>query len=132
MGADPNQLIKALREAEAYPGPAVIIAYAPCTAHGIRRGMREAQNEMKRAVAAGYWLLYRYNPANTDRPLTVDSAEPSLDFDEFLDGETRYAALWRTYPENARELFAIAKKDALARYERYKRMEASQMNDVVG
>ena len=76
--------------------------------------MREAQNEMKRAVAAGYWLLYRYNPANTDRPLTVDSAEPSLDFDEFLDGETRYAALWRTYPENARELFAIA-KDALAR-----------------
>ena len=122
MGADPNQLIKALHEAEQHKGPSVIVAYTPCVAHGIKAGMANVQNEMKRAVDAGYWTLYRYNP-NAANPMKVDSKEPSLPFEEFLDGENRYAALKRTFPENAETLFQVAKEDAGKKYEKYKAIE---------
>lgn len=125
MGADPNQLIKALKEAEAHKGPSVIIAYAPCVTHGIKIGMANVQQEMKRAVDAGYWTLYRYNP-NAEKPMTVDSKEPTMDFAEFLDGETRYAALKRTFPEHAEVLFKEAKADAEANYKKYKALEELQ------
>ncbi|MBO5229025.1 MAG: pyruvate:ferredoxin (flavodoxin) oxidoreductase [Lachnospiraceae bacterium] len=122
MGADPNQLIKAVHEAEQHKGPSVIIAYTPCAAHGIKAGMANVQDEMKRAVDAGYWLLYRYNP-NEEKPMKLDSKEPTLDYAEFLDGETRYAALKRTFPEHAEELFKSAKEDSKVRYQKYKNLE---------
>lgn len=122
MGADPNQLIKALKEAESYEGPSVIVAYTPCTSHGIRAGMSNVQEEMKRAVDSGYWPLYRYDPRN-EHPLTVDSKEAAMTYEEFLDGETRYSALKRTFPQNAETLFKIASDDAVKRYEKLKRME---------
>ena len=125
MGADPNQLIRALKEAQAHKGPSVVIAYTPCVAHGIKAGMGNVQNEMKRAVDAGYWTLYRYNP-NEERPMVVDSRQPSLDYEEFLAGEVRYASLHRTFPEHAEVLFRLAKEDAAARYEKYKAMEKNQ------
>ena len=122
MGADANQLIKALHEAEMHKGPSVIIAYTPCVAHGIIAGMANVQNEMKRAVDAGYWTLYRYNP-NAEKPMKVDSKAPTMDYEEFLDGETRYAALKRTFPENAETLFKAAKEDAGVKYQKYKSLE---------
>ena len=125
MGADPNQLIRALKEAEEYDGPSVIVAYTPCTAHGIRNGMHRVQEEMKRAVDSGYWLLYRYDPRK-EHPLQIDSKPPKLGYEEFLDGETRYSALRRTFPQNAEELFAIGAEDAARRYARYKHMEETR------
>ena len=122
MGADPNQLIKAVHEAEMHKGPSVIIAYTPCAAHGIKAGMANVQEEMKRAVDAGYWLLYRYNP-NEEKPMKLDSKEPTLDYEEFLEGETRYAALKRTFPDQAENLFKAAKEDSGIRYNKYKNME---------
>ncbi len=122
MGADANQLIKALHEAEQHKGPSVIVAYTPCVAHGIKAGMANVQHEMKRAVDAGYWTLYRYNPAN-EKPMKVDSKTPTLDYEEFLDGETRYAALKRTFPEHAETLFKAAKDDAGLKYQKYKSLE---------
>lgn len=122
MGADPNQLIKALKEAEEYDGPSVIIAYTPCTSHGIRIGMNRVQDEMKRAVDSGYWLLYRYDPRK-EQPMSLDSKVPSMDFMEFLNGETRYASLHRSFPENAERLFAIGSEEAKARHEKYRKME---------
>ncbi|MBQ9411605.1 MAG: pyruvate:ferredoxin (flavodoxin) oxidoreductase [Oscillospiraceae bacterium] len=122
MGADPNQLIKALKEAEEYEGPSVIVAYTPCTSHGIRSGMHKVQEEMKRAVESGYWLLYRYDPRK-EHPLHLDSKSPKLGYEEFLDGETRYSALRRTFPDHAKELFAIGSDDAQKRYDKYRRME---------
>ena len=122
MGADPNQLIKAIHEAEQHKGPSVIVAYTPCITHGIKLGMQNVQAEMKRAVDAGYWILYRYNP-NAEKPMVVDSKPPSMDYEEFLDGENRYASLRRTFPEYAETLFAAAKKDAKKRYEKHKGME---------
>ncbi|MEE1087128.1 MAG: pyruvate:ferredoxin (flavodoxin) oxidoreductase [Schaedlerella sp.] len=122
MGADANQLIKALHEAEQHKGPSVIIAYTPCVAHGIKAGMHNVQHEMKRAVDAGYWTLYRYNP-NAEKPMKVDSKKPTLDYEEFLDGETRYASLKRTFPEHAETLFKAAKEDADVKYQKYKTLE---------
>ena len=122
MGADPNQLIKALHEAEMHKGPSVIVAYTPCVAHGIKAGMANVQHEMKRAVDAGYWTLYRYNP-NAEKPMKVDSKAPTMDYEEFLDGETRYAALKRTFPEYAETLFKAAKEDAGVKYQKYKTLE---------
>ncbi len=122
MGADPNQLIKAIHEAEQHKGPSVIVAYTPCITHGIKLGMQNVQVEMKRAVDAGYWILYRYNP-NAEKPMVVDSKEPNMDYEEFLDGENRYASLKRTFPEYAKELFAAAKEDAILRYKKHKDME---------
>ena len=122
MGADPNQLIRALKEAQEHKGPSVVVAYTPCVNHGIKIGMSNVQQEMKRAVDAGYWMLYRYNP-NAEKPMVVDSKKPTMDFEEFLDGEVRYASLKRTFPANAQTLFAAAKADAEKRYEKYKAME---------
>ena len=122
MGADPNQLIRAIKEAEAHKGPSVIVAYTPCQAHGIKAGMANVQAEMKRAVDSGYWLLYRYDPEK-EQPMTVDSKAPSMAYEDFLDGETRYAALKRTFPENAKTLFSAATRDADERYREYKQQE---------
>ena len=117
MGADNAQLVKAIREAEAFDGPSVIIAYAPCQSHGLKCGMAKVQDEMKRAVDAGYWFLYRYNPTAEPR-FHLDSKAPTLDYEAFLDGEVRYASLRRTFPENAKALFAEGAKLARERYER--------------
>jgi len=125
MGADPMQLLKAVREAESYPGPSVIVAYTPCSAHGIRLGMGKTQEEMKRAVHSGYWNLYRYDPRKSE-PLTLDSKAPDMDFLDFLSGETRYASLRRSFPQNAEELFEKGREDAHKRYEKYKKMEENQ------
>jgi len=122
MGADPNQLVKALKEAEEYKGPAVIIAYSPCASHGICIGMNRVQEEMKRAVQSGYWLLYRYDPRK-EHPLQLDSKEPTMPYEEFLDGEVRYASLRRSFPENAEKLFAEGSKEAAERYQKYKNMQ---------
>ena len=125
LGADPNQLIKAIKEAEAYNGPSIIIAYAPCINHGIKGGMGNAQHEMKRAVDCGYWHLYRYNPLLKEEgknPFILDSKEPQQSFREYLMGETRYAALTRTFPDIAEELFAKAEEFAKKKYETYKEL----------
>lgn len=121
MGANQTQLVKAITEAESYDGPSVIIAYAPCTTHGIRSGMGSVQAEMKKAVESGYWYLYRYDPRK-EVPMQIDSKEPNIELEEFLDGENRYSVLKKTFPENAKELFAIAKTDSRNKYEKYKKM----------
>ena len=126
MGADPNQLLKALREAESYDGPSLVIAYAPCQAHGIRRGMSGTQQEMKDAVAAGYWPLYRYDPRKKDAPFTLDSKAPTMAYEDFLKGETRFLALTRTFPDNAKTLFAAGADHARAQYDSLVRLQASQ------
>ncbi|MDD5091654.1 MAG: pyruvate:ferredoxin (flavodoxin) oxidoreductase [Candidatus Wallbacteria bacterium] len=125
MGANPNQTVKAIAEAEAYPGPSLIIAYAPCIAHGIKKGLGFSQEEEKRAVESGYWVLYRYNPLLAEQgknPLVLDSKEPTLDFNDFLEGEVRFAALKKSHPQDAKELFAQAAKEAKQRYNYYRRL----------
>jgi pyruvate-ferredoxin/flavodoxin oxidoreductase len=125
MGADYNQCVKALAEAEAYPGPSLVIAYAPCINHGIKGGMSIAMTEEKKAVQTGYWHLFRYNPllaAEGKNPFTLDSKEPTLEYQEFLKNEVRYNALARQNPERAEKLFAIAEKDAKAKYEKFVKM----------
>ena len=119
MGADNAQLVKAMHEAELFNGPSVIIAYAPCQSHGLKCGMAKVQDEMKKAVDAGYWHLYRYNP-NAREKFKLDSKEPTIPYEDFLDGEVRYASLKRTFPENAKELFAQGTKQAKERYEQLK------------
>jgi len=121
MGADQNQLLKAITEAEAFRGPSIIVAYAPCITHGIKAGMNKVQDEMKRAVDAGYWPLYRFDPTK-EKPFTLDSKAPTMSYKEFLDGEVRYASLYRTFPENANEFFTQAEEQALKRYEEFKKM----------
>jgi len=123
MGADMNQTLKALREAESYPGPSLIIAYSTCINHGIKGGMANTMVQMKRAVEAGYWHLYRYNPLLEEKgenPFVFDSKEPSASFREFIESEVRYSALLRQFPEAAEELFAKTEKDAKDRYAAYK------------
>jgi len=125
MGADQNQLIKALAEAEAYKGPSLIIAYAPCINHGISIGMGRAQEEEKRAVEAGYWHLYRFNPElkkEGKNPFVLDSKDPKASFREFIMGEVRYSSLAHLFPETAEALFQKAEEDAKERLEGYKRM----------
>jgi pyruvate-ferredoxin/flavodoxin oxidoreductase len=125
MGADQNQLIKAFAEAEAYQGPSLIIAYAPCINHGIKVGMRYSQQEGKKAVEAGYWQLYRYNPLLKEQgknPFVLDSKDPTGNFRDFILGEVRYASLAKLFPEEAEKLFAQAEKDAKERLEGYKRL----------
>ena len=124
MGADKNQLVKALVEAEKYHGPSLIIAYAPCINHGLKGGMSGAQNEIKRAVEAGYWHMYRFNPelkAEGKNPFILDSKEPTASFRDFLLSEVRYSALQRTFPEIAEELFQKCEEDAKARLETYQK-----------
>lgn len=125
MGADQNQLIKAFAEAEAYPGPSLIIAYAPCINHGIKVGMRYSQLEGKKAVEAGYWQLYRFNPQlkeSGQNPFQLDSKDPSSNFKDFLLGEVRYASLLKLFPDEAEKLFEQAEKDAKERLAGYKRL----------
>ncbi len=127
MGANPAQLVKALLEAESYEGPSIVIAYTPCQAHGIRRGMSGVQQEMKDAVAAGYWPLYRFDPRR-EEPFQLDSKAPTMAYQDFLKGENRFLALTRTFPENAERFFAAGAARAAARYETLKRLEESQKN----
>ena len=123
MGADFNQTVKAISEAEAYPGPSLIIAYAPCINHGIKKGMGKAQTEEELAVKCGYWHNFRYNPAAEGKKFTLDSKEPTIDdYKEFLNGEVRYNALTRTNPERAEELFAKAEENAKDRYAYLKKL----------
>ncbi len=119
MGANPNQLIKAIKEAEAHKGPSIVICYAPCINHGIKKGMNNVQQEMKDAVNSGYWNLYRYSPET--KTFTLDSKEPTMPLYDFMKGEVRYASLELSFPENAKVLFAEAEADAKAKYESYKR-----------
>ena len=127
MGADQAQCLKAIREAEAYPGPSLVIAYAPCINHGLKKGMGKAQAEEAAAVECGYWHLWRYNPAleaEGKNPFTLDSKEPDYTkFQDFLKGEVRYASVMKQYPAEAAELFAAAEENAKWRYKSYQRME---------
>ncbi|MBR3764508.1 MAG: pyruvate:ferredoxin (flavodoxin) oxidoreductase, partial [Clostridia bacterium] len=123
MGANPQQLLKAMTEAEAYNGPSLIIAYAPCINHGINMG--KAQAEQKKAVECGYWPLYRFNP-DLENPMTIDSKEPTGDYQEFLKGEVRYTTLAKLFPEAAEKLFAQAEEDAKYRRESYKKLAGQQ------
>ncbi len=117
MGADFNQTVKAITEAESYPGPSLIIAYAPCINHGIKKGMSKAQTEEELAVKSGYWHNFRYNPAAEGNKFTLDSKAPTESYREFLDGEVRYNALMRANPERAEKLFAESERYAKERYE---------------
>ena len=126
MGADYNQCVKAIAEAEAYPGPSLIIAYAPCINHGIKAGMSKAQDEEANAVACGYWHCFRYNPALKEAgqdAFSLDSKEPTADYQAFLDGEVRYNALKRANPERAAELFAKSEEAAKDRYDYLNRLK---------
>lgn len=130
MGADQAQTLKAIREAEAYDGPSLIIAYAPCISHGIRGGMAKSQQEEKNAVVCGYWQLWRYNPtleAEGKNPFTMDSKEPQWDkFQDFLKNEVRFSSVAKQYPQEAAEIFKAAEDNAKWRYNSYQRMVAQE------
>jgi pyruvate-ferredoxin/flavodoxin oxidoreductase len=134
MGASQNQYLKALREAEAYPGPSMIIAYSPCINHGLRHGMDKSQEEQKLAVDAGYWHLYRYNPLlekEGKNPFELDSKEPDwTKFQDFLNSEVRYTSLKKAFPKEASELFVAAEQNALWRYNSYKRLALMDFSEV--
>ena len=126
MGADPAQTLKAIREAEAYPGPSLVIAYCPCIEHGMKCGMGLSQLEEKKAVECGYWHLYRYDPRlkqeGKNPSFTLDSKEPTGDFQQFLMGQNRYASLKLSFPKKAQELYDKATQDAQERYSGYRRL----------
>ena len=121
MGADYSQTLRALIEAESYPGTSIVIAYAPCISHGIKIGMKNTMLEMSAAVQAGYWHLFRYDPRRLEKgknPFQLDSPEPIMDYQEFLSGEVRYSSLQLTFPDRAKELFAKAEIQAKEKYQR--------------
>lgn len=125
MGANPAQLLKAINEAEAYPGPSLVIAYSPCINHGINMGL--AQEEIKKAVATGYWPLYRYNPLLAEEgknPFVIDSKDPTADYQDFLKGEIRYTTLAKQFPEQAEKLFDESAREAASRLAMYKKLAA--------
>lgn len=125
MGANMNQTVRAISEAESYKGPSLVIAYSPCVNHGIKSGMGTSIMEEKRAVDSGYWHLYRFNPALSKEgknPFLMDSKEPSVPFKDFINGEVRYSQLMNVFPELAGELFDTAEKHAKERHEAYKRL----------
>jgi pyruvate-ferredoxin/flavodoxin oxidoreductase len=127
MGADYNQTVKAIVEAESYNGPSLIIAYAPCINHGIKGGMATAQTEEKNAVASGYWNMFRFDPRLTEEgrnPFLLDSKEPTISYQDFLKNEVRYSALSRQNPERAEELFAKAEKNAAEKFAHLKKLAA--------
>jgi len=128
MGADKNQTLKAIAEAEAYDGPSLIIAYSTCISHGIKVGMSNSQDEEKKAVECGYWQLYRYNPAlkGEKNPFTLDSKEPKGNFKDFLMGEVRYASLAKAFPEEADALFEKTEQDAMERLDIYKKLASQE------
>ena len=119
MGADANQTLKAIREAEAYPGPSLIIGYAPCEMHSIKGGMVNCQAEMKKAVDCGYWNMFRFNPAlkaEGKNPFSMDSKAPTTSYQDFIMGEARYSSLTRSFPERAKVLFKKAEETSVERY----------------
>jgi pyruvate-ferredoxin/flavodoxin oxidoreductase len=128
MGANQGQYFRALKEAEAYPGPSIIIAYSPCINHGLKNGMGKTQEEAKLAVDCGYWHLFRYNPMLAEEgknPFILDSKEPEWNkFQDFLNSEVRYSSLKKTFPKEAGELFKVAEDNAKWRYNGYKRVAA--------
>ena len=129
MGADKNQFLKAVQEAENYHGPSLIICYAPCINHGLRRGMGKTQENEKLAVECGYWHLYRFNPqlkAEGKNPFTLDSKEPKGSFRDFLMDQVRYTSLLKEFPDKAEALFEKAEADARDRYEGYKKRAEMQ------
>lgn len=133
MGADKNQTLKAIAEAEAYPGPSLVIAYSPCINHGLQLGMSNSQLESKRAVDSGYWALYRYNPelkGTGMNPFILDSKEPTMNFREFLMGEVRFSSLIKKFPNEAEELFAKTEYEAKNRLETYRRMAVSNPSEI--
>ncbi|MDU1707768.1 MAG: thiamine pyrophosphate-dependent enzyme, partial [Anaerococcus vaginalis] len=126
MGANQAQTLKAIKEAESYHGPSLIIAYAPCINHGLKAGMGKTQRREKEAVASGYWHLWRFNPLLKEEgknPFSLDSKDPTESFQEFLQGEVRYASLKKAFPEDADRLYAEAEEAAKERLESYKKME---------
>ena len=127
MGADMNQTLKAIKEAEAYNGPSIVICYSPCEMHSIKGGMVNCQKEMKKAVACGYWDMFRFNPAlkaEGKNPFTLDSKPATDDYKEFILGEARYSSLTRSFPERANELFEKAADTAKAKREHLERLVA--------
>mgnify|MGYP002624564693 CR=1 FL=1 len=125
LGANPEHLIKCLKEAAAYNGPSIVIAYAPCINHGLSKGMSKSIDEGKAAVECGFWPLYHYNPDNEKEgknPFSLDSAEPNGKLREYMMGENRFASLTRTFPERAEKLFAEAEEFTARRYAKYKRL----------
>ena len=125
MGADMNQTVKALTEAEAYPGPSIVIGYAPCEMHGVKGGMSNCQSEMKKAVDAGYWQMFRFNPAlkaEGKNPFTLDSKEPTASYVDFIKSETRYSRLAQQFPDVAASLFEKAAEQAKAKYARLQKL----------
>ena len=124
MGANPAQTLKAIQEAEAYPGPSLIIGYAPCEMHSIKGGMMNCQKEMKKAVECGYWNLFRFNPAAEGAKFTLDSKEPTGGYQEFLMNEARYSRLTREFPDRASELFERNEKNAMERYQHLLKLKA--------
>jgi len=130
IGADKGQFVKALKEAEAYDGPALIIAYAPCINHGLKDGMGKTQQNIKEAVECGYWHLYRYNPllkTQGKNPFVLDSKEPTASFREFLDKQVRYTSLKTEFPAIAEELYARAEEAAKEKYKKYKKLASMSM-----
>ena len=128
LGADMNQAFKAISEAEAYPGPSLIIAYAPCINHGLKAGMGKSSEEEKRAVECGYWCNWRYNPTLLEQgknPFHLDSREPKGNFRDYLMGEVRFASLAKLFPDKAEELFEKTERDAKQRRENYVRIQKS-------
>ena len=129
MGADKNQTLKAIAEAEAYDGPSLIIAYAPCINHGLKVGMGCSQLEEKRAVDCGYWATYRFNPELKEQgknPFILDSKEPTANFRAFLMGEVRFSSLQKMFPDTAEALFEKTEKDAMTRLDGYKKLAGKE------
>ena len=130
MGADMNQTLKALKEAEAYHGPSLIIGYAPCEMHGVKGGMQNCQLEMKKAVEAGYWQMFRFNPDETGaKKFVIDSKAPTADYRQFIESEVRYARLLQSFPEKANELFDRAGENAKAKYNKLVKLQKLYSDD---
>jgi pyruvate-ferredoxin/flavodoxin oxidoreductase len=125
MGADYQQTLNAIMEAEAYDGPSLIIAYAPCINHHAKAGMGKAMETMERAVKAGYWHLFRYNPEKAE-PFTLDSKEPTDKYNDYIMSESRYSSLAKSFPERAKELFAAAEGYAAEKYEHLAKQAKNQ------
>ena len=132
INADNTQLIRALREAEGYKGPSLIICYSPCINHGIKQGMGRSMDNIKKAVLSGYWHLYRYNPMlkkEGKNPFSLDSKEPSESFRDFIMGQVRYSSLAKAFPDTAERLFEQAQRQANERYAIYKQMASNGLKD---
>jgi pyruvate-ferredoxin/flavodoxin oxidoreductase len=130
MGANYEQYLKALKEAESYEGTSIIIAYAPCINHGLKAGMGNSMNEMKKAVECGYWFLYRYDPRKSkvgENPFVLDSKEPIGDYKEFLNGEVRFSSLKKSFPDEANRLNEEAAHEAKENYKKYMRLAGKEI-----